>query len=47
MATRGLGETEPVGTNDTEAGRQANRRVEISIFASKEARAAALKAGSR
>ena len=47
LTTRGLGETEPVSSNETEAGRQANRRVEISIFASKEARAAALKAGSR
>jgi len=47
MGTRGLGETEPVASNETEAGRQANRRVEVSIFASKEARAAAQKAGSR
>ncbi len=44
MGTRGLGETEPVATNETEAGRQANRRVEVSIFASPEARAAAVKA---
>jgi outer membrane protein OmpA-like peptidoglycan-associated protein len=41
IGTRGLGETEPVATNDTEAGRQANRRVEVAIFASREARAAA------
>jgi outer membrane protein OmpA-like peptidoglycan-associated protein len=47
MGTRGLGESEPVATNETEAGRQANRRVEVSIFASKEARAAAAKAGSQ
>jgi len=46
IGTRGLGETEPVATNETEAGRQANRRVEVSIFASKEARAAAQKAVS-
>jgi outer membrane protein OmpA-like peptidoglycan-associated protein len=46
VATRGLGETEPIATNETEAGRQANRRVEISIFASKETRAAAVKQGS-
>jgi outer membrane protein OmpA-like peptidoglycan-associated protein len=32
---RGLGETEPVASNDTEAGRAANRRVEVAIFASK------------
>jgi len=46
IATRGLGETEPVASNETEAGRQANRRVEVAIFASKEARAAAAKPGS-
>ena len=33
MSTRGLGETEPIATNSTEAGRQANRRVEVSIYA--------------
>ena len=32
----GLGETEPVGSNDTDAGRQANRRVEVAIYASEE-----------
>lgn len=41
LEARGLGETEPTATNDTEAGRQANRRVEVAIFASPEARAAA------
>ena len=46
IATRGLGETEPIASNETEAGRQANRRVEVSIFASKEARAAAAKQSS-
>jgi flagellar motor protein MotB len=30
----GKGETEPIQSNDTDAGRQANRRVEIAIFAS-------------
>lgn len=34
----GLGETEPVASNDTEAGRQENRRVEVAIFASEEYR---------
>jgi outer membrane protein OmpA-like peptidoglycan-associated protein len=43
IATRGLGETEPVESNDSDAGRQANRRVEVSIFASRETRAAAVK----
>jgi outer membrane protein OmpA-like peptidoglycan-associated protein len=32
----GRGEIEPVGTNDSDAGRQANRRVEVAIFASEE-----------
>lgn len=40
IGTTGLGETEPVSTNGTEAGRQANRRVEVAIYASKAARAA-------
>jgi outer membrane protein OmpA-like peptidoglycan-associated protein len=47
IGTRGLGETEPVASNATEAGRQANRRVEVSIYASKEARAAAAKQGAQ
>ncbi|MEQ1855743.1 MAG: OmpA family protein [Longimicrobiales bacterium] len=32
----GRGELEPIDSNDTDAGRQANRRVEIAIFASEE-----------
>ena len=43
IGTRGLGETEPVASNDTEGGRAANRRIEVAIFASKEARSAAAK----
>ena len=46
ISTRGLGETEPVATNDTDAGRQANRRVEVAIYASAAARAAAAKGAS-
>ena len=34
VAARGMGESEPVDTNDTDAGRQENRRVEVAIFAS-------------
>jgi len=34
----GRGESEPVDDNATDAGRQANRRVEVAIFASEEMR---------
>lgn len=34
IRTIGKGETEPIASNDTETGRQLNRRVEIAIFAS-------------
>lgn len=34
VATRGLGEDEPVATNETDDGRQRNRRVEVAIYAS-------------
>lgn len=34
MASRGVGESEPVASNDTEAGRARNRRVEVAIYAS-------------
>ena len=33
VSTLGLGESNPVASNDTESGRQLNRRVEIAIFA--------------
>lgn len=39
IITRGLGETEPVQPNATDSGRQANRRVEVAIFASETMRA--------
>jgi len=38
LDTRGRGEREPVASNDTEEGRQRNRRVEVAIYASEEAR---------
>ena len=38
ISTSGRGETEPVATNDTDAGRQLNRRVEVAIYASPEYR---------
>ena len=38
MITRGYGETDPVATNTTEAGRADNRRVEVDIKASESLR---------
>lgn len=32
--TKGMGETEPLESNDTELGREHNRRVEVAIYAS-------------
>jgi outer membrane protein OmpA-like peptidoglycan-associated protein len=33
MRTAGRGETEPLASNDTDEGRQLNRRIEVAIFA--------------
>lgn len=41
LRSRGLGETEPVAPNDSEAGRGKNRRVEVAIYASEAQRAQA------
>lgn len=40
LRTAGRGKNEPIASNDTEAGRQANRRVEIAIVANAAARKA-------
>jgi len=47
MATRGMGETEPLADNDTEAGRQTNRRVEVAIYASEAYRAEVAKRAAK
>jgi outer membrane protein OmpA-like peptidoglycan-associated protein len=41
IQTEGLGESQPVGDNDTTAGRQANRRVEVAIYANDKLKKAA------
>jgi len=47
VRTQGLGESEPVASNETEAGQEDNRRVEVAIFASEEYRDEAVRrAGS-
>lgn len=38
LRTSGRGETEPLASNDTEAGQQANRRIEVAIIASPDMR---------
>jgi outer membrane protein OmpA-like peptidoglycan-associated protein len=38
VRTAGRGESEPVAANDTDAGRQQNRRVEVAIYASEKLR---------
>ncbi|MGH7480666.1 MAG: OmpA family protein, partial [Longimicrobiales bacterium] len=38
LLVEGRGEMEPIASNETDAGRQQNRRVEIAIYASEEYR---------
>jgi outer membrane protein OmpA-like peptidoglycan-associated protein len=40
VRSTGRGEMEPVGSNETESGRQMNRRIEVAIFANAAARGA-------
>ncbi len=43
LRIQGLGEMEPVASNETSAGQEANRRVEVAIFASAEYRDEAIR----
>ena len=43
----GRGEAEPVADNESESGRQANRRVEVALFADETAKATARQQASR
>ena len=41
LITKGYGESQPVADNDSEEGRQKNRRVEVAIYANEELKEAA------
>jgi len=41
ISTVGLGESNAIASNDTDAGRQQNRRVEVAIFANEKLKNAA------
>jgi outer membrane protein OmpA-like peptidoglycan-associated protein len=43
----GRGETEPVAANDTDAGRQKNRRVEVAIYANDTLKSQALRSSDQ
>ena len=43
VSTRGMGEMEPIASNDTELGQSQNRRIEVAIYASKAHKAAVAK----
>jgi outer membrane protein OmpA-like peptidoglycan-associated protein len=44
LRSTGRGESEPIASNDTEADRQKNRRVEVAIYANEAFKAQALRA---
>ena len=46
LRSTGRGETEPVASNSSEAGRQKNRRVEVAIYANEALKAQSLRSGS-
>ena len=46
LRSTGRGETEPVARNETDAGRQKNRRVEVAIYANQALKAQAMRSGS-
>jgi outer membrane protein OmpA-like peptidoglycan-associated protein len=41
VTTKGYGESQPLDSNDSEAGKQKNRRVEVAIYANKQMKKAA------
>jgi len=45
LRSTGRGEAEPIAPNDSDTGRQKNRRVEIAIYAGETLKAQALKSG--
>ena len=45
LRSTGRGEAEPMATNDTDVGRQQNRRVEVAIYANQSLKAQALRSG--